>query len=151
MYSTSLVSRTSRRTGESRLCASALDPAQLICIFCSFEQLCINYCNENLQQFFIQHIFKLEQAEYEAENINWSKISFTDNQITLDMLAEKPLNILALVDEESKFPKGTDESLLGKLHGQHGKAPMYIKPKSASDPHFGIKHFAGDVYVCRPL
>ena len=71
----------------------------------SFEQLCINFCNENLQQFFVHHIFKLEQAEYDKEGIKWEHIQFEDNQEILDLLAAKPLNIIALIDEESKFPK----------------------------------------------
>lgn len=71
----------------------------------SFEQFCINYANENLQQFFVHHIFKLEQEEYNSENINWQHIEFVDNQDTLDLIAIKQLNIMALIDEESKFPK----------------------------------------------
>ena len=71
----------------------------------SFEQFCINFANENLQQFFVKHIFKLEQEEYNSENINWQHIEFVDNQDTLDLVAVKQLNIMALIDEESKFPK----------------------------------------------
>ena len=71
----------------------------------SFEQLCINFCNENLQQFFVHHIFKLEQAEYDREGIRWEHIKFTDNQDILDLLSAKPLNIISLIDEESRFPK----------------------------------------------
>eukprot|EP00117_Sycon_ciliatum_P034727 scpid4751/ scgid26450/ Myosin-VIIa; Protein crinkled len=112
----------------------------------SFEQLCINYTNENLQQFFVQHIFKLEQQEYDRENISWEHIEFVDNQVCLDLIAVKPMNIIALVDEESRFPKGTDASLLIKLHKQHAEHIYYLKPKSAQNTTFGVRHFAGDVY-----
>lgn len=71
----------------------------------SFEQLCINYANEQLQQFFVQHIFKLEQEEYLKEGVTWRNVSFSDNQRTLDLLAVQPLNLLSLIDEETHFPK----------------------------------------------
>lgn len=112
----------------------------------SFEQLCINYANENLQQFFVQHLFKMEQEYYIKENIKWQHISFVDNQLVLDMIGIKSMNVMSLIDEESKFPKGTDLTMLTKLHSTHGDNSAYSKPKSDLVHAFGIKHFAGPVF-----
>ncbi|AWP04504.1 putative unconventional myosin-VIIa-like [Scophthalmus maximus] len=111
----------------------------------SFEQLCINFANEKLQQFFVAHIFKLEQEEYLKEGVVWNKIDFSDNQNILDLLAGKACNLLALIDEESHFPKGSDVTMLNKMNQQHSGNKTYIASKTEYDTHFGIKHFAGVV------
>ncbi|CAN0239671.1 unnamed protein product [Lampetra fluviatilis] len=112
----------------------------------SFEQFCINLANEALQQFFVGHIFKLEQEEYERESISWKNITFTDNQEALDMISSRPLNLIALIDEESKFPQGTDATMLAKLTAQHKQNAHFIPPRSNHNTRFGISHFAGDVF-----
>ncbi|ORX76076.1 hypothetical protein BCR32DRAFT_209564, partial [Anaeromyces robustus] len=110
----------------------------------SFEQFSINYANERLQYFFNHHIFKLEQEEYDREEINWKTIEFVDNQACIDMISKKPLGLIFLLDEESNFPKATDKTLLEKFHSQYSKHPFYVKPKTLSST-FGIKHYAGVV------
>uniref|UniRef100_H2YRX1 Myosin VIIA n=1 Tax=Ciona savignyi TaxID=51511 RepID=H2YRX1_CIOSA len=110
----------------------------------SFEQLCINFANENLQQFFVRHVFKLEQEEYNKEAIEWKHITFKDNQDVLDMIAVKPMNILALISEEAMFPR-----VRNVLIRQHGKNILFKNPKNQFDETFGIEHFAGAVrYSC---
>lgn len=109
------------------------------------EQFNINYANEKLQQYFNRHIFSLEQLEYEREGIPWSEIEFVDNGECLDMI-ERKMGVISLMDEESKMQRGTDESLLNKLHGKAVASPFYIKPRIMKGAgQFGIKHYAGDV------
>lgn len=79
----------------------------------SFEQLCINVANEQIQYYFNQHIFTWEQQEYMAEGIPVDLVEFSDNRPVLDMLLSRPLGLLALIDEESRFPRATDKSLIG--------------------------------------
>uniref|UniRef100_A0A8C3G8P5 Myosin X, like 1 n=1 Tax=Cyclopterus lumpus TaxID=8103 RepID=A0A8C3G8P5_CYCLU len=108
-----------------------------------FEQFNINYANEKLQEYFNKHIFSLEQLEYNREGIQWEAIDWMDNAECLDLI-EKKLGMLALINEESRFPKGTDYTLLEKLHSRHATNPFYVKPR-VTDHQFGIKHYAGEV------
>lgn len=80
----------------------------------SFEQLCINIANEQIQYYFNQHIFTWEQQEYMAEGIPVDLVEFSDNRPVLDMLLSKPMGLLALLDEESRFPRATNKSLIGE-------------------------------------
>ena len=111
----------------------------------SFEQFCINYANEKLQQEFNQHVFKLEQEEYLREQIDWTFIDFADNQPCIDLIEGK-LGILSLLDEESRLPMGSDEQFVTKLHHQYGndKHKFYKKPRFGKSS-FTICHYALDV------
>ncbi|XP_013411135.1 myosin-IIIb isoform X2 [Lingula anatina] len=109
----------------------------------SFEQLCINIANEQIQYYFNQHIFAWEMQEYKNEGIDGSQINFVDNRPVLDMFLAKPLGLLALLDEESNFPKATDQTLVEKFH-QNIKASHYSKPKG-DNPMFAVEHYAGRV------
>ncbi|KAJ3023781.1 UNVERIFIED_CONTAM: Myosin type-2 heavy chain 1 [Siphonaria sp. JEL0065] len=111
----------------------------------SFEQFCINYANEKLQQEFNQHVFKLEQEEYVKEKIAWSFIDFNDNQPCIDLIENK-LGILDLLDEESRLPSGADSSLITKYY-QRFAVPtqkFFEKPRFGQSA-FTIKHYATDV------
>ncbi|XP_075100951.1 myosin-9-like isoform X2 [Nicotiana tabacum] len=110
----------------------------------SFEQFCINYTNEKLQQHFNQHMFKIEQEEYSKEEINWSYIEFVDNQDVLDLIEKKPGGIIALLDEACMFPKSTHETFSQKLYQIFKANKRFIKPK-LSRTDFTIAHYAGEV------
>ncbi|KAL8112317.1 hypothetical protein AgCh_019861, partial [Apium graveolens] len=110
----------------------------------SFEQFCINYTNEKLQQHFNQHVFKMEQEEYTKEAINWSYIEFVDNQDVLDLIEKKPGGIVALLDEACMFPKSTHETFSTKLYATFKANKRFIKPK-LSRTDFIISHYAGEV------
>ncbi|XP_063225497.1 myosin heavy chain, muscle isoform X22 [Bacillus rossius redtenbacheri] len=118
--------------------------------FNGFEQLCINFTNEKLQQFFNHHMFVLEQEEYQREGIEWTFIDFgMDLQACIDLI-EKPMGILSILEEESMFPKATDKTFEDKLMSNHlGKSPNFQKPKppKPGNPaaHFAIAHYAGTV------
>ncbi|CAL9113071.1 unnamed protein product [Musa textilis] len=110
----------------------------------SFEQLCINFTNEKLQQHFNQHVFKMEQEEYTKEEINWSYIEFVDNQDVLDLIEKKPGGIIALLDEACMFPRSTHETFAQKLYQTFKNNKRFIKPK-LSRTNFTICHYAGEV------
>ncbi|XP_055547300.1 myosin heavy chain, muscle isoform X15 [Wyeomyia smithii] len=118
--------------------------------FNGFEQLCINFTNEKLQQFFNHHMFVLEQEEYQREGIEWTFIDFgMDLQQCIELI-EKPMGILSILEEESMFPKATDQTFAEKLMTNHlGKSPPFQKPKppkpGCQAAHFAIGHYAGVV------
>ncbi|XP_059179629.1 myosin-IIIb-like [Physella acuta] len=109
----------------------------------SFEQLCINIANEQIQYYFNQHIFAWELEEYKNEEIDATEVAYVDNRPILDMVLSKPVGLLALLDEESHFPKATDSTLVEKFH-QNIKSSIYSRPKS-NELSFGIDHYAGKV------
>ncbi|XP_072517308.1 unconventional myosin-IXb isoform X2 [Salminus brasiliensis] len=110
----------------------------------SFEQFCINYANEQLQYYFNQHIFTLEQEEYQTEGITWHNIDYTDNVGCIQLISKKPTGLLYLLDEESNFPHATDKTLLAKFKQQHERNPYFVATP-VMEPAFVIRHFAGKV------
>uniref|UniRef100_A0A8B9W327 Uncharacterized protein n=1 Tax=Anas zonorhyncha TaxID=75864 RepID=A0A8B9W327_9AVES len=117
--------------------------------FNSFEQLCINFTNEKLQQFFNHHMFVLEQEEYKKEGIEWTFIDFGMDLAACIELIEKPMGIFSILEEECMFPKATDTSFKNKLYDQHlGKSSNFQKPKPTkgkAEAHFSLIHYAGTV------
>lgn len=111
----------------------------------SFEQLCINYTNEKLQQLFNHTMFILEQEEYQREGIEWKFIDFgLDLQPTIDLI-DKPGGIMALLDEECWFPKATDKTFVEKLVSAHSMHPKFMKTDFRGVADFAIVHYAGKV------
>ncbi|XP_040210384.1 myosin-7 [Rana temporaria] len=115
----------------------------------SFEQLCINFTNEKLQQFFNHHMFVLEQEEYKKEGIEWEFIDFgMDLQACIDLI-EKPMGIMSILEEECMFPKASDITFKAKLYDNHlGKSNNFQKPrnlKGKPEAHFALVHYAGTV------
>ncbi|XP_038685898.1 myosin-2 [Tripterygium wilfordii] len=108
----------------------------------SFEQFCINYANERLQQHFNRHLFKLEQEEYELNGVDWTKVDFEDNQECLNLIEKKPIGLLSLLDEESNFPKATDLTFANKLKQHLSTNPCFKGDRGRA---FGVHHYAGEV------
>ncbi|XP_046870538.1 myosin heavy chain, fast skeletal muscle-like [Hypomesus transpacificus] len=115
----------------------------------SLEQLCINFTNEKLQQFFNHHMFVLEQEEYKKEGIEWEFIDFGMDLAACIELIEKPMGIFSILEEECMFPKASDTTFKNKLYDQHlGKTDCFQKPKPVkgkAEAHFSLVHYAGTV------
>jgi len=116
----------------------------------SFEQFCINLCNEKLQQLFIELTLKSEQEEYVKEGIEWTPIKYFDNRTICELIEKKPIGIISLLDEACLLAKSTDISFLETLNknfGSHAHYASYASTKNRSigDTHFTLKHYAGDV------
>jgi len=113
----------------------------------SFEQLCINFTNERLQQFFNNHMFNLEQEEYRREKIEWKMINFgIDSQATIDLISKPNKCILSILNEECIMPNGTDDSFTRKLINAHGtRHPKFRTDQLAKSCTFIIDHYAGQV------
>ncbi|XP_063777711.1 myosin-IIIa isoform X3 [Pseudophryne corroboree] len=109
----------------------------------SFEQLCINIANEQIQFYFNQHIFAWEQNEYLNEDVDARVIEYEDNRPLLDMFLQKPMGLLSLLDEEIRFPRATDQTLVEKFE-DNLKSKYFWRPKGV-DLTFGIHHYAGKV------
>ncbi|NXI05331.1 MYO3B protein, partial [Pachycephala philippinensis] len=109
----------------------------------SFEQLCINIANEQIQFYFNQHIFALEQMEYQSEGIDAATVEYEDNRPLLDMFLQKPMGLLSLLDEESRFPQATDLTLVDKFE-DNLRCKYFWRPKGV-ELSFGIQHYAGKV------
>jgi myosin-3 len=111
----------------------------------SFEQLCIDLANEQLQFYFNEHIFALELEEYRREGINTSDVKYEDNKPLLDFFLAKPMGVFSILDEQSNFPKATDDTFVMKLNQQFGKLSFYKPAKGTRTDYFGITHYAGHV------
>jgi len=120
----------------------------------SFEQFCINYCNEKLQQFFNGRVLKDEQELYVKESIKFKEVDFVDNQDCIELIEKAKAGILAMLDEESKLPKSSDNSFCEKLHASYSKHIRVMIPRKSkmkwykqlrNEEGFVIRHFAGAV------
>lgn len=113
----------------------------------SFEQLCINFTNERLQQFFNSFVFKLEEKLYQEQGIPWDPLDFPDNQDAVDILQAKTVGVFSILDEECVVPQGSDQGFCNKLMKQHKGHRRFDEIKT-KPTWFIIKHFAGPVQYC---
>ncbi|OAD54572.1 Unconventional myosin-IXa [Eufriesea mexicana] len=110
----------------------------------SFEQLCINYANEQLQHYFNQHVFQYEQREYRKQGIRWTDIGYSDNSGCLNLIEGKPNGLLCLLDDQCNFPGATNETLLQKFNSVHKDNRFYEAPQRR-EAAFVVRHYAGAV------
>jgi myosin-5 len=112
----------------------------------SFEQLCINYTNETLQQQFNQFVFKMEQEEYTNEGIEWSFVSFPDNQDCIDLIELKKKSIFSTLDDECMLAGGTDEKFASRMIKELGEYDRFsVSAAQKIVGQFCINHYAGEV------
>jgi len=111
----------------------------------SFEQFCINYANEKLQQFYNDFIFKAELQEYEKEGLSIT-LPYETNEVCIRLLEDKTNGIFATLDEQCVFPKATDVTFVDRVIAHHnGKNPKLVIPKRRQPTQFLIIHYAGEV------
>ena len=116
--------------------------------FNSFEQLCINFCNEKLQQFFLTCVFKAEEEMHIKEGVPWKDIEFADNQPAIELLEKPPQGILRLLDSQCKAPKANDETYMAEVNKLHAKSEFLAPTRTQrlkDDECFIVRHYAGDV------
>ncbi|XP_040205920.1 unconventional myosin-VI isoform X6 [Rana temporaria] len=120
----------------------------------SFEQFCINYCNEKLQQFFNERILKEEQELYQREGLGVNEVHYVDNQDCIDLIESKPVGILDILDEENRLPQSSDQHFTSVIHQKHKdhfrltiprKSKLTVHRNVRDDEGFIIRHFAGAV------
>ncbi|XP_026141654.1 myosin VIb isoform X1 [Carassius auratus] len=120
----------------------------------SFEQFCINYCNEKLQQFFNERILKEEQELYQKEDLGVNEVHYVDNQDCIDLVEAKLVGILDILDEENRLPQPSDQHFADTIHSKHKdhfrltvprKSKLTIHRNLRDDEGFIIRHFAGAV------
>uniref|UniRef100_A0A3P8RKH9 Unconventional myosin-VI n=1 Tax=Amphiprion percula TaxID=161767 RepID=A0A3P8RKH9_AMPPE len=120
----------------------------------SFEQFCINYCNEKLQQFFNERILKEEQELYQREGLGVNEVHYVDNQDCIDLVEAKLVGILDILDEENRLPQPSDQHFTDTVHNKHKdhfrltvprKSKLAVHRNVRDDEGFIIRHFAGAV------
>uniref|UniRef100_A0A1A8FNB3 Myosin IC n=1 Tax=Nothobranchius korthausae TaxID=1143690 RepID=A0A1A8FNB3_9TELE len=120
----------------------------------SFEQFCINYCNEKLQQFFNERILKEEQELYQREGLGVNEVHYVDNQDCIDLVETKVVGILDILDEENRLPQPSDQHFTDAVHNKHRnhfrltvprKSKLAVHRNVRDDEGFIVRHFAGAV------